>query len=251
MPMALFIFSLLLGAVQLFQNVGGSANLDIQARTLEGMRTQLRQLWNEFVMSNRGKSMCISSSSGKVVNLTKGLGALNVTEGELVSVVFYQVYSSDQDGCTDRQPTEERGVNTCELQRNAGYCDARWAGLIKDGFCARTCGLCGQNISGVGMRATFAFPKMLRITNDKRLVTVQVEPNGRFFFYDMCHTPGHTKSKTSMHCGAKVSPAARKSQHLLLYVIAYNINTSNYYYHYCYVIVNGMREGEREGGRFL
>ena len=138
---------------------------------LEEVRAQLRHLYNS--LSKRGKFV------------------------KLRSVVFYKMHdvegrsiSSIEPGlamCIDRQPPKGIGADTCEKQRNIGFCKARFSGTLKDGLCARTCNLC--EIQNFAMRTTFQFIVAKITKNGKRKdtgqsLTVEMQATGQWRHYN-------------------------------------------------------------------
>lgn len=135
---------------------------------LEHVRGQLRSLWIAFA---KGKKPA-------------------ATGVQVRSVVFYKMRGSEGRGiepcsaiCVDRQPPKGVVADTCEKQRDSGYCKARLSGSIKDGFCARTCNLC--EIQNFGMRTTFGIVKKKahRVLVSKS-VTLEMQPTGLWRYYN-------------------------------------------------------------------
>ena len=210
------LFLILVNTLQWSQTPGSpnlTRNPDIHQSnsTLKDVRTRLRRLWLEFVIRS---------------NISNRLAFRNVadatTEIEFTSVVFDK-YGHDapmrkqqvlqqphilnyrrQEPCIDKQPAKGNRVDTCEKQRNAGYCAARLSGEIKDGLCARTCGLCGAiDAAAVGMRLTFAFHmKKARSSHIGRvLVTLIMQPTGHWQIYNP------PKGSVGVHCNAHHYPS--------------------------------------------
>ena len=142
---------------------------------LENVRAKLRRLWIIFLTRQEFAFKPVATGT------------------QLRSVVFYKMHDGigrslepRQSICFDRQPPKGTSVDTCDKQRNAGYCKARFFGIIKDGLCARACGLCA--IQHLGMRATFAFVNDKIPINGhgvhKVLVTLEMQPNGQWRYYN-------------------------------------------------------------------
>ena len=159
---------------------------DAQMRSsnqLENVRARLRRLWLDFVTRSKLR---------------------HSTEIKLSSVVFYKThYGMEhaigeihpyQKTCIDKQPSKGDKANTCEKQRMAGRCEARLSGIIKDGLCARTCGLCG--VGNVGMRVSFDF-RPNKKTKKHKLVTLGMQPTGHWRLYSTYNDTG-----VGMHCKA-------------------------------------------------
>ena len=178
--------------------------------TLEDVRARLRHLWAEFVRRR---------------NITHRLAASThffnkppaSTKIEFRSVVFYRIkHHGLQHGtkahlprrkvCVDKLPAKGSPMDTCEKQRNAGHCKTRLSGMLNDGLCARTCGLCGGSISDVGMRGTFTFRTKRsvcgRSCTTKRTVTLKVQPTGEWQFYNITNK----SSDVAAHCNSNLIP---------------------------------------------
>ena len=198
--------------------------------SIDDARSQIHRLWTEIVTHNNNQTLCLSSERGQVVNISGGLASLENDAGVLDSVVFYKKYIPKPSGeaypgqheCIDIQPAQGKGkkADTCEKQRSAGYCKGRLSGAIKDGLCARTCGLCGGNkVSRVGMRATLAFPFSPASLRARFFVTVDVAPTGNWRFHHLLCNSSHANYSSSnsrhlsqsthshgsaaVHCGCK------------------------------------------------
>lgn len=60
------------------------------------------------------------------------------------------VSPSPEPQCIDLQPTRDQGNPTCSFQlANTGYCARRRQGILTDGLCARTCGMCVPSYANV------------------------------------------------------------------------------------------------------
>ena len=126
-----------------------------------------------------------------------------VIGAQLRSVIFYKIHDPRESICIDRQPPQGTFVDTCDKQRDDGYCKARYFGIIQDGLCARTCGLC--EIRNLGMRATFAFATAIESkipVNGHRvpkvIVTLEMQPTGQWRYYN---TRNYTMD-VGVHCQA-------------------------------------------------
>ena len=172
---------------------GGPLGVD---RAIEDVRAQLRQLWNEVLVRNHNETACTFTGLRSFHQVHGGFKSMDATAGELESLIFYQ------HECTDLQPPK----GSCEGQQKDGSCQKRLSGILQDGLCARTCGLCNvQNVSDIGMRATFAFPRawLYATTSAKRRVIVFVEPSGRVGHYEL---DGSCKAnKGGVYCNGKRS----------------------------------------------
>lgn len=162
-----------------FIRISGTPNDNFRASDgVEDVRAQLRRVWSEFVRHH---------STIRYKPLETGV--------QVRYIVFYKSsmqrsIAPRQAVCINRQPPEGIGADTCEKQRNAGHCKARLSGIltVKDGLCARTCGLC--EIRNFGMRTTFEFITNKTRTKGKRkgqkihdLVTLEMQSTGHWRFY--------------------------------------------------------------------
>ena len=189
MPTALLYFILALSLNQI--SIAPSDNVPA-SDGLEDVRVQLRRLWFQFVMRSR---------------IPRNPFATGV---KFNYVVFYKVNDSvgrsiqPRPGtCIDIPPPKGISADTCEKQRDSGYCEARLSGINKDGLCARTCGFC--TIGNFGMRTSFEFITNKTITKGRRkghrvhhLVTLEMQPTGHLRVYN---TYNDTMSM-GLHCQA-------------------------------------------------
>ena len=208
----LFLILVLNNTPQRFSKATGAPNSHLRLSVaLEHVRARLRRLWLDYASRS---------------NITKGLALRNATDIKFSSVVFdtYVHYGKQQavqqphngnyrrqEPCIDKDSIEGSTANTCEKQRNAGLCAARLSGMINDGLCARTCGLCGvADASAVGMRLTFAFHSKKASNGHPgyHLSTLSMQPTGHWKIYNP------SKGSVGVRCNAQHYPSLTNDDQL-------------------------------------
>ena len=205
----LFLILVLINTPQRFSKAPDAPNLHLRLSVeLENARARLKRLWLDYTIRS---------------NISKRLALRNATEIELAAVVFdnyahrgkqqalqrsHNENYRRQEPCIDKQPAKG---STCKKQRNAGLCAARLSGKIKDGLCARTCGLCSVGeASSVGMRLTFAFSSKKASNGHpiSNLVTLSMQPTGHWKIYNP------SKGSVGVRCNAQHYPSLTNDDQL-------------------------------------